>query len=112
MDKVIKYRKILLDVLTDYVEPRRIQPDGIETVLLADTKNDHYQVLFSGWKERKRVFMVVFHFDIKGGKIWMQENNSDYDIIEDIEAQGVPKSDIVLGIHSPQMRPFTDYAVA
>ena len=112
MDKVEKYRQILFDVLNDYVEPRRIQADGIETILLADTKNDHYQVLFSGWKGRKQVYVVVFHLDIKDGKIWLQQNNSDYDIIEDIEARGAPKSDIVLGIHSPQIRPFTDYAVA
>jgi hypothetical protein len=32
--------------------------------------------------------------------------------VEDLEARGVPKSDIVLAIHSPEMRPFTEYAVA
>jgi XisI protein len=112
MDKVESYRNILTKVLSNYVEPRRIQPDGIETLLLSDTTNDHYQVLLSGWQGRKQVFLVVFHFDIKNEKIWMLQNNTDYDIIDDIEAFGVPKSDIVLAIHSPEMRPFTDYATA
>ena len=45
-------------------------------------------------------------------KIWVQRNISDYDIVGDIENKGVPKSDIVLAFHAPQMRPFTEYASA
>lgn len=112
MDKVSKLRSTLLKALNDYIEPRRIQQDGVEMQLLADTQNDHYQVLLSGWQGRKQVFMVVFHFDIKDEKIWLQQNNTDYDIVEDIEALGISKSDIVLAIHSPQMRQFTGYATA
>ena len=56
--------------------------------------------------------MVIFHFDIKDGKIWVQRNISDYDIVGDIEAEGVPKKDIVLAFLSPRMRPYTEYASA
>jgi XisI protein len=111
MDKVRKYRTLLRIALKNYVEPRKNQPDGVELLFLEDTKKDHYQVLFSGWQQLQ-VFQIAFHFDIKNGKIWLIQNNTDYDIIDDIEALGVPKSDIVLAIHSPKMRPFTDYAVA
>lgn len=112
MEKIERYRKIVKDVLTEYAAPRRVYSDGVETQLLFDTQNDHYQVLLSGWPSRKQVFLVAFHFDIKNGKIWLQQNNTDYDIIQDIEARHVPKEDIVLAVHSPAMRQFTDYAVA
>ncbi len=114
MEKVNQYRQILKDVLTNYTLDKSgyPQPNDVETQLLFDNQNDHYQVLRVGWRNRTQVFLVIFHFDIKDGKIWLQQNVSDYDIVGDLEAQGIPKSDIVLAFHSPQMRPFTGYAVA
>ena len=112
MEKIERYRKILQQALREYATARTAQPGEIETQLLFDAENDHYQVLRVGWRDRKQIFLVVFHIDIKDGKIWVQHNASDYDIVGDIEAQGVPKEDIVLAFHSPEMRPFTGYAVA
>ena len=112
MDKVEQYRQILQDVLTAYATPRIPDADPIETQLLFDTKHDRYQALRVGWRNRAQVFLVIFHFEIKDGKIWLHQNATDYDIIEDIEAKGVPKSDIVLAFHAPEMRPYTEYAVA
>ena len=115
MDRTLKYRKILKEVLREYAgnEINQVnKPDDIQIRLIMDTENDHYQVLYAGWHEDKQIFSVLFHFDIINEKIWIQRNNSDYDIIEDIENKGVPKSDIVLAFHAPQIRSFTDYALA
>ena len=111
MGKIEEYRKVIQDVLTKYASVKgEGELDGVETQLLFDTANDHYQLLRIGWNNRTQVYLVVFHFDIKDGKIWLQQNASDFDIVAEIEQQGVPKSDIVLAFHSPQMRPFTGYA--
>ncbi len=114
MEKVNLYRQILQEVLKEYSTDKSgyPQPTDVETQLLFDSQNDHYQVLRVGWRNRKQVFLVIFHFDIKNEKIWLQQNVTDYDIVGDLEARGIPKSDIVLAFHSPQMRPFTGYAVA
>jgi hypothetical protein len=116
MDRTVEYRQILQEVLqayaTDGVERGPLKPDDMQVRVLLDPRNDHYQVLHAGWRNGRQIFSVVFHFDIVDGKIWVQRNISDYDIIEDIEAKGVPKSDIVLAFHAPEMRPFTEYAVA
>ena len=115
MDKIVKYRKILKIVLRDYAADELKQahkPDDMQIRLIMDTENDHYQVLYAGWRLDKQIFSVIFHFDIIDGKIWVQRNISDYDIIGDIENKGVPKSDIVLAFHAPQVRPFTEYAIA
>jgi hypothetical protein len=112
MDKLENYRQILKKTLTDFAVPHTSRPESVETQLLFDTQNDHYQVLRVGWKDRTQIFLVVFHFDIKDSKIWLHQNASDYDIIGDIERAGVPKEDIVLAFHSPYMRQFTEYAVA
>ena len=112
MDKTVNYRTIVQKVLQDFVALREANNSPIQTRVLLDTTNDHYQVLRTGWRDGKQVFNVIFHIDIINGKIWLQRNVSDYDIVEDIEQYDVPKSDIVLAFHSPVMRPMTGYAVA
>ena len=115
MDRVKKYRTVLKDVLKAYAAEevnQKRSPDDMQIRLIMDTENDHYQVLYAGWRNDQQIFSVVFHFDIIDGKIWVQRNISDYDIVEDIEQKGVPKSDIVLAFHAPAMRPFMEYATA
>jgi hypothetical protein len=115
MDRKLKYRKILKEVLREYAgdEIKQVhKPDDMQIRLIMDTENDHYQVLYTGWQQDKQVFSVLFHFDIINGKIWIQRNISDYDILEDIENKGVPKSDIVLAFHAPEIRALTEYALA
>lgn len=115
MDKLLDYKAILKEVLTDYAQRGATSPDSkeqIETQLLFDDTHAHYQVLRVGWEQMKNTFLVIFHFDIKDNKIWVQRNISDYDIIGDLEAKGVPKQDIVLAFYSPRMRAYTEYAAA
>lgn len=115
MDKLLKYQTIIKDVLATYAKQGAIDKNAkehVETQLLFDDVHNHYQVLRIGWEGIKNTFLVIFHFDIKDGKIWVQRNISDYDIIGDIESKGVPKKDIVLAFHSPRMRPYTGYAAA
>ena len=113
MDKVLKYQKILNNVLRAYAADdihKAHKPDDMQIRLLFDNENNHYQVLYTGWRKGQQTFSVLFHFDIIGEKIWVQRNISDYDIIGDIEMAGVPKSDIVLAFHAPELRHYTEYA--
>ena len=113
--KISKYRKILKEVYKDYAAgdmKKTYKPDDTQIRLIMDTENDHYQVLYAGWQGDKQIFSVIFHIDIIEGKIWIQRNASDYDIVEDIEAKGVPKKDIVLAFFEPKIRPYMEYATA
>ncbi len=114
MDKTSKYRKIVVDCLKRYAALDSVvsPTDEIEEQLLLDTEHDHYQILTIGWENGKRVYYPVFHLDIKNGKIWVQEDATDFDIVGELEKQGVGKSDIVLAFHSPAKRRFSDYALA
>lgn len=114
MDTLNQHRAVVLNVLTEYVNQRQNnKQEGIETVLLVDEQHNHYEVKTFGWREEKHLYFTIFHFEIKpNGKIWIHANNSDYDIIGDIEAQGIPKSEIVLAFQAPSYRPYTGYALA
>ena len=52
------------------------------------------------------------HADIVNGKIYIQHDGTEDGIATDLEIAGVPKSDIVLAFHAPELRKHTEYAIA
>jgi XisI protein len=38
--------------------------------------------MYIGWNGLSRVYHSVMHFDIKDGKIWIQQNMTDVDLAE------------------------------
>ena len=113
MDKMNHYRRLVQEVINEYNNTRRpALNDSIEHQILFDTINDHYQLYCVGWQGSKRIYFPVFHIDLKNGKIWVQEDATDYDLVGVLEEKGIPKQDIVLAFHSPFKRPYTGYAVA
>jgi XisI protein len=53
----------------------------------------------------------MIHIEIIQGKVWIQHNQSDLDIGEALCKRGIPKSQIVLGLHPPSIRQLNpDYA--
>lgn len=115
MDKIEKYRSIIQEVLTEFARPRLLGEDNADEFdkhLIFDTVRDHYQVLYIGWESFNRTFGCPIHIDIKNGKIWIQQNLTDYDFIEDLIEKGIPKNDIVLAFHPPYKRPYTGFAIA
>jgi len=53
----------------------------------------------------------VIHIDIIDGQVWIQANNTDRLIAEELVAAGVPVESIVLGLQPPDVRPYTAYGV-
>ena len=109
MDQLNYYRQCLRDLLTRYASYSQ-KDSEIETQLVFDTEHDRYLLLRVGWEKHRRVHYCTFHFDIKAGKIWLQQNNTDVEIGEELEEMGIPKQDIVIGFHPPNLRQHTDYA--
>ncbi|MDJ0705534.1 MAG: XisI protein [Leptolyngbyaceae cyanobacterium MO_188.B28] len=88
------------------------QESGIENQVIFDSEYDHYLLLKAGWEGDQRIYYPVFHFDIKDGKIWIQENTTDVEIDKNLEEVGISKKEIVVGFHHPSMRESSDFAVA
>lgn len=108
MDRVAQYRQLIQEILSRRAYTRA----GVNAQTIFDTERDHYQLVNVGWRnEKHRVYGTVIHLDIIDGKIWVQWDGTDDAVAEELVAQGVPKSDIVLGFHAPYKRPYTEYAV-
>jgi hypothetical protein len=113
MEKIAKYRQFILDIYEEYARIKPVNLQDVENQLIIDTERGHYQLVSLGWDGLMFVYSVIFHADIKpDGKVWIQANNTDRDMAEELEALGVPRSDIVIGLQPKEYRPFTGYAVA
>lgn len=111
MDRLEHYRKAIQRLLEQYSQ-FRTQDEDIENELFFDTTRDHYQLMSVGWEGLERIYHTVLHFDIKDGKIWLQQNTTDSDVGQELIDMGIPKDDIVLGLHPAYKRPYTGYGVA
>lgn len=111
MDNIAKYREYIQTLLTHYAKDD-ISTNEVEVELIFDTERDHYQWMNVGWEDLNRVYRTVIHFDIKDGKIWLQQNLTEENPAEDLVKMGVSREDIVLGLQPPYKRPYTDYGVA
>lgn len=109
-DKVMKYRQAVQTLLSRYVA-EDVGSEDVEVQLICDVERDHYQWMNVGWEGLKRVYRSIVHFDIREDKIWLQQNLTDLNPAEDLMAMGVKREDIILGLHPPYKRPYTNYGV-
>jgi hypothetical protein len=110
MDKLVTYRQIIQDILSEYaIAP--ISNGEIDSQTIFDVQQDRYQVIDIGWNKHRRVHGCVLHLDIKDGKIWVQHNTTEMRIAHELVARGVAKEDIVLGFQAPYVREYTGFGV-
>jgi len=114
MDKITKYQDVIIAFLHFYnAESGGNRPDGsVNRRILVDRENNSFQLLSIGWSGNHYIFGPIFHFDIIDGKIWMQCNNTEWEVVDFLMEHGVDKQDIVLGFVPPYARQFSGFAVA
>ncbi len=111
MDKIKKYQDIIIKYMYDY-EAEFNDKGDVKRRILVDRENNSFQLLSAGWHNDHYIFGPIFHFDIINGKIWMQCNNTEREVVDEFMAQGVDRQDIVLGFVPPYARHFSGFAVA
>ena len=99
MSKTKKYATILSNYILGVAERYKNAKDGYQTLAIIDKERNHYQSLIHGFHKDTyaHTFTVQFHFDIIKEQIWIQCNNTDVPVEEELLNLGVPKSDIVFG---------------
>lgn len=111
LDEISRYRTIIQEILSVYASYKPHNGD-IEVQAIFDIERDHYQVLGIGWDGKERVFGCSIHLDLKDGKIWIQLNNTEIDLGQELVEKGVPKEDIVIGFQPVYIRKVSGYAIA
>lgn len=111
MEQIERYRSIVRAVIERHAQFKPSVGD-IETEVIFDEKNDHYELMHTGWVHRRRVQGPVIHVDIRGGKIWVQHDGTSSGVVDEFLDAGVPPEHIVLAFHAPDVRQHTGFAVA
>ena len=109
MDRTERYRVIVRRLIEEYA--RHTPSHGqIEVEAIIDRERDHYEVMHLGWDGARRVHGCVVHLDLRGGKVWVQYDGTSRPVAEALVEAGIPREDIVLGFHPPEVRPHTAFA--
>jgi hypothetical protein len=110
MASIEKLRDAVIQLLTEYAQIPTYDSQ-VEYKTIFDLKSDRYMLISIGWYRDRRVHDCIMHLDIIDGQIWIQANNTDRYIAEELVAAGVPPKSIVLGLQPPEVRQFTAYGV-
>ncbi|MDY7004671.1 MAG: XisI protein [Cyanobacteriota bacterium] len=111
MDNLNLYRDIIEKILQKYANMPYTYGE-IEESLIIDKERNHFLLLDVGWQKKRRVHGCITHIQIINGKIWIQQDGMEDGIAPELVEAGIPKSDIVLGFHPPNVRHHTGYAIA
>ena len=111
MDQVVTYRQIIKDLISRYAQIKPAYGE-IEIETIFDEVNDHYELMYTGWDEHRRIHGSVLHIDIRNGKVWIQHDGIEGGVAEELVEAGIPREQVVLGFQPPQVRPYTEYAAA
>jgi len=113
MDRLMNYRQLIKRILCERAALANccLSP-GVETNCVLDEGSDQYLLLSTGWSQDRRVRGMTLYVRIKDSKIWIEEDWTENGITSELLEAGVPKEDIVLAFQHPDMRPYTEFAVA
>lgn len=112
MERVKFYQDLIISILKENADYYKGTTNPLNLYVIEDKKNNHFQLLMLGWENDHYVFQCLFHLDIINGKIWVQWNDTDFPIEQELIKRDVPAGDIVLGLKHPKRRENTGFAAA
>ncbi len=111
MDTFTSDQSIIKKVLQDYSHFLATANGGLPSYLLFDDEHGQYALIEGGWQQDHYVHDTIIHIGIVKQQIWIHGDNTEEGIAPELVAAGIPKQQIVLGFRSPEVRPFTEFAV-
>lgn len=114
MDKMKKYQKIVSEVILDVAQKLSTTHDiDSESLLSIDKIHGQYIILMDSWEGIERSYGPLVHIEIKlDSKVWLRFDGTDLEIGQELLNKGISEKDLVLAFHSPQMRKYTQFAMA
>jgi hypothetical protein len=112
MDKVTQYQEAIKQVLNEFIDYLSGSPSVTDTVMVADDEEQVYTVFDLGWENGRRIQIMPVLIRTVGDKVYVEEDNTDYGFVDRLLEAGIPAKDIVLAWHPPELRPYTEFAVA
>ncbi|MEG4172949.1 MULTISPECIES: element excision factor XisI family protein, partial [unclassified Microcoleus] len=74
MANVDLYRQHIQNLLSQHAS--LVWDERIQAQTIFDTERDHYQLVYVGWRNHRRIYGPVLHLDIMDNKIWIQQDGT------------------------------------
>jgi hypothetical protein len=110
MDALSRYRQIITGLLSDLAEAGA--QAEVDILPVFDTAHDNYLLVDAGWDGVRRIHHIIVHLRLRNGKVWVEADNTDARVVQQLLDAGLTKDEIVLAFYSPRKRPLTEFAVA
>ena len=94
MDKITNYQEAIKEEMTYQLELGYSDMPEVTYKLIED--GFQFIVLAVGWHENKYVHDLWFHLELIEDKIWIYENNTDYQLGKALVQRGIDKDDLVV----------------
>lgn len=94
--QLIKNQQAILAFLNDYISIKPSDWKNVHNQIIIDRENHHYQLVRIGWHDGQHIHYAVFHFDLIGDKVFVQENRTDLPIVDELAELGIPRKKIKL----------------
>lgn len=111
MEDLDRYRQIIRDIIQEYAQYKPSRGD-VQVEVIFDAGNDHYELIYAGWNGNYRIHGSVVHIDIRDAKVWIQYDGTEDGVADELVRRGIPHERIVLAFKHPEVRQYTDFAVA
>ena len=111
MDTLDSYRKTIRNLIEHYAQYQPARGE-VQIEVICDEANDHYELMYAGWNGPYRIHGSALHIDIRNSKILIQQDGTEDGVADALVKAGIPRDCIVLAFKPPEIRPYTDFAVA
>jgi hypothetical protein len=99
-------------ILSDYASIPYADVCKMKAKTVFDESTDAYLIVVEGWDGYRRLHGCMADVEIRGDKIWVMLDGTEYGLANELLDAGIPKDRIVLGFKPPEVRPRTGFAVA
>ncbi|SKB12788.1 XisI protein-like protein [Planktothrix sp. PCC 11201] len=110
MDSLVQYREVIQEKLKEYTEIPYAYGD-LQCRLIVSEDRNNFLLITLGWEDDVQVHGCLVHIEVLGDKIWIHRDGLEDGIANELVKAGIPKTQIVLGFHPPNIRPYTEFAV-
>src|SRR6266498_3049395 len=100
MESLNEYRRIIRELIQHYAQFKPAR-GGVETEIIFDESNDHYELIHNGWNGVYRIHDSILHIDVRNGKVWIQHGGAEDGVASQLVAAGIPREHIVLAFKPP-----------
>ncbi len=102
MDKLNHYRRIVSNLIKD-ISGYGSSPGEIDEYAICDEKTDNYILFNVGWHPSGlRQFGYPIHIRIKNGKVLVEWDGTDQEIVQRLIDAGIDENDVVWNFEKPE----------